>query len=164
MLGWPWRMRKMRRGRMNFLRRRRRMKKLTLSQMEMQSRKFMSCSSPIQSEKENSSNSRVIKANTGLGVQCQNKQCLGVLVSWCWFSQWQWWWTQPLLMRRIGQRKYNYSQWEILIYSIWLTGVMKRWQNCVAQEEIWFESQTNPIQHFPKFEEVSCGAGIEISH
>ena len=36
---------------------------------------------PIQSEKENSSNSRVIKANTGLGVQCQNKQCLGVLVS-----------------------------------------------------------------------------------
>ena len=130
--------------------------------MEMQSRKFMSYSSPIQSEKENSSNSRVIKANTGLGVQCQNKQCLGVLVSWCWFSQWQWWWTQPLLMRRIGQRKYNYSQWEILIYSIWLTGVMKRWQNCVAQEEIWFESQTNPIQHFPKFEEVSCGAGIEI--
>ena len=118
----------------------------------MQSRKFMSCSSPIQSEKENSSNSRVIKANTGLGVQCQNKQCLGVLVSWCWFSQWQWWWTQPLLMRRIGQRKYNYSQWEILIYSIWLTGVMKRWQNCVAQEEIWFESQTNPIEHFPKFD------------
>ena len=57
------------------------MKKLTLSQMEMQSRKFMSYSSPIQSEKENSSNSRVIKANTGLGVQCQNKQCLGVLVS-----------------------------------------------------------------------------------
>ena len=118
----------------------------------MQSRKFMSCSSPIQSEKENSSNSRVIKANTGLGVQCQNKQYLGVLVSWCWFSQWQWWWTQPLLMRRIGQRKYNYSQWEILIYSIWLTGVMKRWQNCVAQEEIWFESQTNPIEHFPKFD------------
>ena len=52
------------------------MKKLTLSQMEMQSRKFMSYSSPIQSEKENSSNSRVIKANTGLGVQCQNKQYL----------------------------------------------------------------------------------------
>ena len=164
MLGWPWRMRKMRRGRMNFLRRRRRMKKLTLSQMEMQSRKFMSCSSPIQSEKENSSNSRVIKANTGLGVQCQNKQCLGVLVSWCWFSQWQWWWTQPLLMRRIGQRKYNYSQWEILIYSIWLTGVMKRWQNCVAQEEIWFESQTNPIEHFPKFDGNQFWSRIANSH
>ena len=57
------------------------MKKLTLSQMEMQSRKFMSCSSPIQSEKENSSNSRVIKANTGLAVLCQNKQNLGVFVS-----------------------------------------------------------------------------------
>ena len=57
---------------------------------------------------------------------------------------------------------WRYSQWEILSLSIWVTGVMKRWQNCVAQEEIWFESQTNPIQHFPKFEAVSCGAGIEI--
>ena len=48
------------------------MKKLTLSQMEMQSRKFMSCSSPIQSEKENSSNSRVKKANTGLRIKINN--------------------------------------------------------------------------------------------
>ena len=57
---------------------------------------------------------------------------------------------------------WRYSQWEILTLSIWVTGVMKRWQNCVAQEEIWFESQTNPIELFPKFEEVSCVAGIEI--
>ena len=48
------------------------MKKLTLSQMEMQSRKFMSCSSPIQSEKENSSNSCVKKANTGLRIEINN--------------------------------------------------------------------------------------------
>ena len=47
---------------------------------------------------------------------------------------------------------WRYSQWEILSLSIWVTGVMKRWQNCVAQEEIWFESQTNPIEHFPKFD------------
>ena len=33
----------------------------------------------------------------------------------------------------------------------------------MAQEEIWFESQTNPIQHFPKFEAVSCGAGL-VNH
>ena len=32
----------------------------------------------------------------------------------------------------------------------------------MAQEEIWFAAQTNPIELFPKFEEVSCGAGIEI--
>ena len=48
------------------------MKKLTLSQMEMQSRKFMSYSSPIQSEKENSSNSRVKKANTGVRIRINN--------------------------------------------------------------------------------------------
>ena len=60
-----------------------RMKKLMSSRTEKQSRRFMNYSRPIQSEKENSSNSRVIKANTGLGVQCQNKQYLGVLVSSC---------------------------------------------------------------------------------
>ena len=58
------------------------MKKLTLSQMKMKSRKFMSYSSPIQSEKENSSNSRVKKANTGVRIRINNtfditsnKQC-----------------------------------------------------------------------------------------
>ena len=50
------------------MQRRRRMKKLILSQMEKQSGRFMSCFSPIQSEKENSSNSRDKKANTGLGM------------------------------------------------------------------------------------------------
>ena len=64
-------------------------------------------------------------------------------------------------MRTIEQRKYNYSQGEILLLS-WVTGGMKKWQKCVAQEEIWFAAQTNPIKLFPKFEEVSCGAGIEI--
>ena len=64
-------------------------------------------------------------------------------------------------MRTIEQRKYNYSQGEILLLS-WVTGGMKKWQKCVAQEEIWFAAQTNPIELFPKFEEVSCGAGIEI--
>ena len=44
------------------------MKKLILSQMEKQSGRFMSCFNPIQSEKENSSNSRDKKANTGLGM------------------------------------------------------------------------------------------------
>ena len=64
-------------------------------------------------------------------------------------------------MRTIEQRKYNYSQGEILLLS-WVTGGMKKWQKCVAHEEIWFAAQTNPIELFPKFEEVSCGAGIEI--
>ena len=64
-------------------------------------------------------------------------------------------------MRTIEQRKYNYSQGEILLLS-WVTGGMKKWQKCVAQEEIWFEAQTNPIELFPKFDEVTCGAGIEI--
>ena len=64
-------------------------------------------------------------------------------------------------MRTIEQRKYNYSQGEILLLS-WVTGGMKKWQKCVAQEEIWFAAQTNPIELFPKFEQVSCGAGIEI--
>ena len=43
-----------------------RMKKLMSSRTEKQSRRFMNYSRPIQSEKENSSNSRVKKANTAL--------------------------------------------------------------------------------------------------
>ena len=54
-------------------------------------------------------------------------------------------------MRTIEQRKYNYSQGEILLLS-WVTGGMKKWQKCVAQEEIWFAAQTNPIELFPKFD------------
>ena len=54
-------------------------------------------------------------------------------------------------MRTIEQRKYNYSQGEILLLS-WVTGGMKKWQKCVAHEEIWFAAQTNPIELFPKFD------------
>ena len=70
-------MRKMRRERVRMwcvkcLQRRRRMKKLISSQMQKQSRRFMSCFRPIQSEKENSSNSHEKKANTGLGIKINN--------------------------------------------------------------------------------------------
>ena len=28
----------------------------------------------------------------------------------------------------------------------------EKWQKCPPQKEIWFAAQTNPIQHFPKFD------------
>ena len=30
--------------------------------------------------------------------------------------------------------------------------MLKKWQKCPPQKEIWFAAQTNPIQHFPKFD------------
>ena len=59
---------------------------------------------------------------------------------------------------------WRYSQWEILILSIWVTGVMKKWQKCPPQKEIWFAAQTNPIQHFPKFDGSQLWCRNGFSH
>ena len=64
-----------------------------------------------------------------------------------------------------AQEIWQYSQWQILILSIiWVTGMLKKWQKCPPQKEIWFAAQTNPIQHFPKFDGSQLWCRNGFSH
>ena len=40
----------------------------------------------------------------------------------------------------------------------------EKWQKCLPQKEIWFAAQTNPIQHFPKFDGSQLWCRNGFSH
>ena len=42
--------------------------------------------------------------------------------------------------------------------------MLKKWQKCPPQKEIWFAAQTNPIQHFPKFDGSQLWCRNGFSH
>ena len=42
--------------------------------------------------------------------------------------------------------------------------MLKKWHKCPPQKEIWFAAQTNPIQHFPKFDGSQLWCRNGFSH